>query len=140
MRLSKYRPNRETKLELSTTSMIDVVFLLLIFFLVTTTFQEPERQLRPNIRVQDDAVASAIDEIEPAYIDILMESGRPVYTLGTTVTSDLEIISELLERYPDKTRGAFVRLSDSCPFGMAAAAISRCRRAGFSTVSFAPTP
>ena len=37
--------SRSNKIELSMTSMIDVVFLLLIFFLVTTTFVRPEKQL-----------------------------------------------------------------------------------------------
>jgi len=138
MRLSKYRPTQETRLELSTTSMIDVVFLLLIFFLVTTTFLTPERQLKPNIQVQENASSSVTEDIEPAFIDILKDRGRPVYRLGTTVTANLEIVSQVLEKYPDKSRGAFVRLSDDCPFGMAAAIISRCRRAGFNNVSLIP--
>jgi biopolymer transport protein ExbD len=39
------------KIELSMTAMIDVVFLLLIFFLVTTTFVPPEfrRTCHPGI-------------------------------------------------------------------------------------------
>jgi len=138
MRLSKYRPTRDIQLELSTTSMIDVVFLLLIFFIVTTTFLTPERQLKPNIRVQDDATSSVTEDIEPAFVDVIRQNGVAVYRLGTTVTSNLEIVSEVLEKYPDKTQGAFVRLSDDCPFGMAAAAISRCRRAGFNNVSLVP--
>ena len=138
MRLSKYRPTKETRLELSTTSMIDVVFLLLIFFLVTTTFLTPERQLKPNIQVQNSATTSVTDVIEPAFIDVIQDNGVPVYRLGTTITSNLEIVSDVLERYPDKSRGAFVRLSDNCPFGMAAAAISRCRQAGFHSVSLIP--
>lgn len=138
MRLSKYRPTKDTSLELSTTSMIDVVFLLLIFFLVTTTFLTPERQLKPNIRVQENASSAAASDIEPVFVDIVRDNGIAVYRVGTTVTSDLEIISGILGRYPDKSAGAFVRLSDNCPFGMAAAAISRCRRAGFNNVSLIP--
>lgn len=138
MRLSKYRPTKETSLELSTTSMIDVVFLLLIFFLVTTTFQTPERQLKPNIQVQNNAASSVMDDIEPAFVDVIKQNGIPVYRLGTTITSSIEIVTEVLERYPDKSRGALVRLSDDCPFGMAATAISRCRRVGFHSVSLIP--
>jgi biopolymer transport protein ExbD len=140
MRLSKYRPNQEISLELSTTSMIDVVFLLLIFFLVTTTFLTPERQLKPDIRVQEQASASATADIEPAMVEVVRQGGVAVYRLGMTVTSDAEMLSQVLEQYPDKTRGAIVRLSDDCPFGMAATAIARCRRAGFQNVSLVPRP
>lgn len=140
MRLSKYRPTKETSLELSTTSMIDVVFLLLIFFLVTTTFLTPERLLKPNIRVEQDSSASTSDDIEPAVVEIVKDSGVDVYRVGAVVTSDLEILTQVLERYPDKSRGAIVRLSNDCPFGMAASAISRCRRAGFQTVTLVAIP
>ena len=138
MRLSKYRPNRESRLELSTTSMIDVVFLLLIFFLVTTTFLTPERQLKPNIPMVKETAASSDDDIEPAHVDIVRQNGIPVWQIGATVTTDLKIIRQILDQYPDKSGGAFVRLSDNCPFGMAAAAINACKQAGFTNVSFVP--
>ena len=140
MRLSKYRPTNDTSLELSTTSMIDVVFLLLIFFLVTTTFLTPERQIKPNIKIEEQASTTSSNKIEPPVVNIVRENGIAVYRFGMTVTSNLEIISALLEQYPDKSSGALVRLSDDCPFGMAAAAVSRCRRFGFDPVSMVPHP
>ena len=41
-----------SKLEMQMTSMIDVVFLLLIFFMVTSSFQKAERELDPAIKVE----------------------------------------------------------------------------------------
>ncbi|MCP4080112.1 MAG: biopolymer transporter ExbD [Planctomycetaceae bacterium] len=140
MRLSKFKPTDGQSLELSTTSMIDVVFLLLIFFLVTTTYRPPEHQIRSNIRVNQQSSAATDNDIEPAVVEIVLENQTPTYRIGMTTTVDLEILSDVLDRYPDKTRGAFVQLSNECPFGMAAAAVARCHRAGFSQVSMVPIP
>ncbi len=45
-RQRRKRPREEIKSELDMTSMIDVVFLLLIFFMVATKFKQPEGTLR----------------------------------------------------------------------------------------------
>jgi hypothetical protein len=45
MKLSSHKIERESRLELSMTSMIDVVFLLLIFFMTTSSIHETEREL-----------------------------------------------------------------------------------------------
>lgn len=127
-------------MELSTTSMIDVVFLLLIFFLVTTTFRKPESQIESNLRVNEERSSATTNDIEPAVVDILRENQKAVFRIGLTTTPDIDVISEILERYPDKTQGAFVRLANDCPFGMAATAVARCRRAGFNQVSMVPVP
>ena len=41
-----------SKIDLQMTSMIDVVFLLLIFFMVTSSFNKAERELDPAIKTQ----------------------------------------------------------------------------------------
>ena len=130
MRLSRYRPTSDRALELSTTAMIDVVFLLLIFFLVTTTFNTPEKQLAPSIRERDSAESTNVN-VGPAVVDVRRESGIAIYQFGQTQTSNLQTIADLLNRWPDKSRGAIVRLSDDAPFGMAARAVNACRQAGF---------
>lgn len=140
MRLNRFKPTDARSMELSTTSMIDVVFLLLIFFLVTTTFRKPEAQIESDLRVNEDRSSANTNDIEPAVVEILQENESPVYRLGLTTTADIDEISAILENYPDKTQGAFVRLANDCPFGMAATAIARCRRAGFKQVSMVPAP
>jgi len=140
MRLNRFKPAGASAMELSTTSMIDVVFLLLIFFLVTTTFRKPESQLDSNLRVNEERSAATTNDIEPAVVDILRENQQLVYRIGLTTTPNINEISTILDRYPDKTQGAFVRLANDCPFGMAATAVARCRRAGFNQVSMVPIP
>ena len=65
MKLSSKRLERDSSIELSMTSMIDVVFLLLIFFLVSSRFSEEERELDLNLPSVTEALpASAqLDEL-----------------------------------------------------------------------------
>ena len=55
MRLTNRRHG--SKLDLQMTSMIDCVFLLLIFFMVTSSFNKAERELDPAVQVQRAAVS-----------------------------------------------------------------------------------
>ena len=69
------------------TSMIDVVFLLLIFFMTTASFVKTERQLDSNIKNQDSASSSASD-MEPAIVEIVNSSGQFVYRIGAREVRD----------------------------------------------------
>ena len=51
-------------------SMIDVTFLLLIYFLVTTVLTPPEDELNPALEVQEGAGESS-DELEPQIVDVI---------------------------------------------------------------------
>ena len=64
------RQRRRQSLELSMTSMIDVVFLLLIFFLVTTTFIRPEREIRSMIQVKQKQASQSSSNLEPAIVEV----------------------------------------------------------------------
>ncbi len=78
MKLSSRKVQHESKLELSMTSMIDVVFLLLIFFMTTAAFVKTERHLDSNIKSRDASSAAASD-MEPAIVDIVRSGDRFVY-------------------------------------------------------------
>lgn len=138
MRLTRYRPLKAAGLELSTASMIDVVFLLLIFFLVTTTFLPPERELDPAILVERQAQGATSVNVEPLSIEIIRHEGVAVYRVGATIGTELAGIQSIIDQYPDKTAGAWVQLSDDVPFGMAAVAVNACKQAGFQPVSLVP--
>ena len=69
------------------TSMIDVVFLLLIFFMTTASFVKTERQLDTNIKNQDSASSSASD-MEPAIVEIVRSGGQFAYRIGAREVRD----------------------------------------------------
>ena len=83
MKLSNRQRDTNKQMELSMTSMIDVVFLLLIFFLVTTTFVAPERQLKSNIKVQNQSTSSRPKDLEPAIIDVVQLNVKPGLAANT---------------------------------------------------------
>jgi biopolymer transport protein ExbD len=120
------------------TSMIDVTFLLLIFFLVTSAFMPTERELDPAIKFNKPSAARSTSHIEPAIVDILRGERGFVYKLGgREFKSPAELVS-VLQQLENKGEGAFVRAEDAAPFDMAATAIQACKSAGFINVSYVP--
>ena len=126
-----------SKLELQMTSMIDVVFLLLIFFMVTSSFHKAERELDPAVKVQR-AAASVAQDFAPAIVDVVRDESEFVYRLGGRELTSAEQLTQVLAQLDNKLDGAVVRASDEAPFEMAAAAIQACKSAGFSLVSYVP--
>ncbi|MEL6743812.1 MAG: biopolymer transporter ExbD [Planctomycetota bacterium] len=65
----------------SLSSLIDVVFLLLAYFVLTAAFALPERALTPAISV-DGQGADASAEVEPQIVQVRNQRGQVVYQLG----------------------------------------------------------
>ena len=120
------------------TSMIDVVFLLLIFFLVTTTFLRPEQQVRSAIKVVESDARQSKSDLEPAIVDVLLQNEQVIFKLGAIRTNDIVEIRKTLNQFENKSEGAFVRVADDVPFEQAAQAIGACRATGFDSVSYLP--
>lgn len=121
------------------TSMIDVVFLLLIFFLVTTTFVKAERQLRPAIQVQEQTQESSQQGfLEPAVVHVKRIDNRNFFKLGGREMTTYEELLEVLLVFENKDDGSFVVVDDQASFEMTAAALQACREAGFTSVSYVP--
>ena len=120
------------------TSMIDVVFLLLVFFLVTTTFVRPERQILSAIESNERESAPTESLLEPAVVDVVKVGDKIVYRIGAITTDDLEEVKKVLQGFDNKSEGAWVRVADNAPFESAAKAIGVCKSAGFSAVAWLP--
>lgn len=137
MRLASQR-RKATKVELGMTSMIDVVFLLLIFFMTTSSFFRTERNLDPAIRVERRSASAAANDLQPAIVEVVRSGERFVYRLGTREFASADELGEVLQQFDNKSEGAFVRVADEAPFGMAAAAVQACKSARFVPVSYVP--
>jgi len=138
MKLTSRKIQQERKIELSMTSMIDVVFLLLIFFMTTSSFVKTERNLESAIKDQQQSAQPAPSDLEPAVVEIVQSGGRYVYQVGTRETNSLSELTNILRQFPNKLDGAYVRVSDGAPFRMAATAIQACKNAQFSAVAYVP--
>ena len=137
MKLSSRKVQREQKIGLSMTSMIDVVFLLLIFFMTTASFVKTERDLDSAIKVNEKSAAQASD-LEPAIVEIVAGGSGFVFRVGSRDLASGAELTNVLRAFPNKLDGAFVRVSDGAPFRMAAEAIQACKDADFVSVSYVP--
>ena len=137
MKLSN-RQLRGSKLELSMTSMIDVVFLLLIFFIVTTTFVRPEREIVSAVKVNEKRSTANDSNLEPAIIDVVRQNSQIVFRIGAVRTNNLGEVKKLMAGFENKSEGAFVRVADDVPYEAAAQAIGACHASGFDSVSYLP--
>ncbi|MCA9176406.1 MAG: biopolymer transporter ExbD [Planctomycetales bacterium] len=137
MKLSSHKLDRRNRFELSMTSMIDVVFLLLIFFMTTSNFVLTERNLDSTIKV-DRGSSNAPSELEPVIIEVVRVDDEDVFRLGGRTLKTADELTQVLSSMPPTDDGAFVRVADDAPFGMAAAAIQACRAARILMVSYIP--
>lgn len=137
MKLTSRRLTRGNRIELAMTSMIDVIFLLLIFFLLNVGYHAAERELTSGIQTQ--STNRARSHLEPTIIDVgpADGGGGPVFKLGGREITDAKELRRVLGLLP-KEGGAFVRVHDEAPFALVAAAIQACYDAGFLTVSYVP--
>jgi biopolymer transport protein ExbD len=115
--------------------MIDVVFLLLIFFMTTTTLATPESQLGAALQSQEGR-ASAVD-LEPQIVDVEPDADAPIFRLASRRFTDAASLRDALARLP-KDQGVFVRVADDARVEWAAAALQAARDAGFTKVSYVP--
>jgi biopolymer transport protein ExbD len=117
--------------ELNLTSMIDVLFLLIIFFMVATKFDEMER----NIEVAVPEVGHAGDSTpppQPLVVTVLAE-GRAELD-GTPVTFE-ELTARLAAARTPLTEPTVVIRGDAqCAFQHVASALAACQQAGISNL------
>lgn len=114
---------------LNLTSMIDVLFLLIIFFMVATKFDEMER----SIEVAVPEVAQAGETTPPQHPLVVSVSADGHLDLdGSAVTAE-ELTTRLAAARTPLTEPTVVIHGDSkCPFQYVADALGACRQAGIS--------
>ena len=129
----KFRRNRQREnVDINLASLIDVVFVLLLFFVVTTTFTR-ETQLR----VELPEAASA--EQPPAEQDKLVEvtiSAEGVYSVNNHLLpkSDLATLTEAIERESggDNTLPLAISADGKTPHQAVITAMDAAGKLGFS--------
>jgi biopolymer transport protein ExbD len=78
------RPHRHATVDINLTPLIDVVFLLLIFFMVSTTFRDDGR-----LRLQlPEADAEPVPASEIELVEVMVDRGGRYYVNALPVTGD----------------------------------------------------
>ena len=137
MRLTSRSAKHVSKLDLPLTSMIDVVFLLLIYFLVTSSLVKEERELDAGIQVRR-TTASGVSDLAPTIIRIVPGGGGFVYQVGGREFASQAELTRVLAQLENKIEMAYVSPDDDAPYDMAAAAIQALKDARYPNVIYAP--
>ncbi|NQT40654.1 MAG: biopolymer transporter ExbD [Planctomycetes bacterium] len=101
MRLPGFHRNDRGRLDVKMTPMIDVVFLLLIFFVCTASFYAVEQILPADVSlsgttVSDEAVPPELRDVEPIIIEILWQNGEARWRIDLRRYERLEDVRRAL--------------------------------------------
>ncbi len=118
---------------LSLTSLIDVIFLLLIFFMVTTTLIDPTKKL--EIQLPEAKAASPDSKSAPVAIEL---GRRGAVTLNGKSVSLNSLERRLKELAKGKTKkSAIVRADRRLDYGRVVRVLGICRASGFFDIGIA---
>jgi len=117
---------------LNLTSMIDVLFLLIIFFMVGTKFVEPERQIElkvPQVKPGGALTAAPEKKVVNVYQDGQITLDRKNVTIE-------ELTSRLTAaRGQYKALGVMVRGDGAATFQRIASVLNACKQAGVADLA-----
>ncbi|GIW74245.1 MAG: hypothetical protein KatS3mg103_0767 [Phycisphaerales bacterium] len=129
------RTDERSQGQLPLTPMIDVVFLLLIYFMVTATITPPESRLDSTLRSERGSGQQR--DLKPQIVTIDQLDGQVVYRLGSRAFTDRRALAQVLEELP-KEGGLFVRVTDRAPWAAVAAVMQEAQDAGFTKRTYVP--
>ncbi|MBL4808431.1 MAG: biopolymer transporter ExbD [Phycisphaerales bacterium] len=117
------------------TSMIDVVFLLLVYFLVTANFAQQERDLSSSVQAEGGGVR--VSELQPQIVEIVLVDGVVEFRIASRWAGSQESLTAILKSLP-KEPGVAIRAGRDVPIRAVAAAMQASQDAGFSRRSYVP--
>lgn len=130
-----FRPNRTRDVELDITPLIDVVFLLLIFFMVSTTF---ERESEINITLPE--ASKELNQAKPDAINIAIDAQSHIYV------NDRELVNTQMSTIKQAVHDAMGNLQDApiiisadaeTPHQMVIKVMDAARQLGLVRITFA---
>ncbi len=137
MRLAPRHREGNRRVVLSMSSMIDVTFLLLAYFLLTTIVTQREDRLSPNLAIDRSSAGTSEQDLEPQILEVALRDGTVTWSIGARSFTDRSELLAALRDLP-KGPGLFVRVLDGPTVAAAAAAIQCGRDAGFKEVTYVP--
>jgi len=126
MRVNEAHENADEVL-MDTSSLVDIMFILIIFFLVTMSFHEQETDMAVNLPETDLSLSSAV---EVMVINIRNDGSYFVSDRRMDLQGLNQELLEVVRRNPDQK--VLVRADRNALHGQVAQAIAACRRVGIS--------
>jgi biopolymer transport protein ExbD len=136
----KFAKNSEEDFSLQLTPLIDVVFLLLIFFMVSTVFKDFSRQL--DIELPEMSAGKSPADIKTVTIEVNGEGsifldGEPVAIENLSGRLS-EIIGKRAPR--EGARSVVIRADKTISYGAAVRIMDICRNAGIEDIGLTVLP
>jgi len=128
LRFSRQKPQQEFRIDL--TSLIDVVFLLIIFFMVTTTFQA-----RSGISVKLPEADSEMPAEECERVVISLREDGSIYFQGAETS--MEELAEQLAAAAHPNTLVVIRADERVTHGRVVSVMDAARNAGLTRLAIA---
>lgn len=125
----------EDRLEVNLTPLIDVVFLLLIFFMVTTTFNQ-----QAELRVDLPEASSEEQALEIIPIEITIDPAGNYFVNGQNLAkNDATALFQSLQKIVagDKDKSVIIRADANTPHQAVVTAMDTVSKVGVSKLSIA---
>ena len=101
MRRPPYHRDQRGQMEVKMTPMIDVIFLLLIFFVCTASFQAAEENLPTSLSLpgttSDVEIEEDWEDLDEIVVKILWRDGRPGWQINQRDLERLDEVRAVLE-------------------------------------------
>ncbi len=126
-------PQEDVESRIDVAPLIDILFTLIIFFLVTSTFEKEEKE--EKVQLPRHGGSSLVNKERPFYINVLRDGTYRVQ--GETV--DLDTLQvRLNNRHKEKPEQRVVIRGDAKAFhGQTTAALAAASQAGFPSANIA---
>ena len=143
MRAPSYLIDRTEGLDVKMTPMIDVVFLLLIFFVWSASFRVVEYSLASSLLTPagqgiDAEIDSQLIDLERVVIRIQWDQTRPAWLVNEQPAANMAAVRSILARVHSIQSELPVVIDPDAqvPLGFVIDAYDVSRQEGFSTVQF----
>ena len=119
-------------------AMVDVVMLLLIFFMATSTFSPPEQHIETQLSSSAPSPEVQFDDFEPVEIEIRNQDGSLIYYCdGQPYSEPEQLKNHLIRERAIADVEVVIRADDTVIFDRIIAIVDLCSNLNFSTIGFA---
>ena len=128
----RFRKSEEESFALDLTPMIDVVFLLLIFFMVSTVFVDFDRRMELIL----PSSKSSVPDENKKQLEIEMTNDKQIFLNGTQITLQ-ELESTILSSREELGESGVIRADKNLPYGDVVQVMGILQNAGIQDISVA---
>ncbi len=150
MRMPSTYLDRRTAVDLQLTPMIDCVFLLMVYFIWSSSFTISEQLLPSELSMPSPSGSGAVttdapppeEDFEDIVIRVVWRDGAASWTVNDTPVASLGALRDMLANIARIKRDAPVVLDPAgqAPLGEVIRVFDLARLAGFEKVQFAADP